>query len=130
MEIQVAPLNIKQYWPATEEEAAENKAELARYRKELGEKITSKAVLTPDSPTTFTSTFDGYGDSGQYHHEAGDEEVDALLSHMVYTVVTFDWYNNDGGGGDITWDVVSDVITINGYKSVITQEDVMSEVVF
>lgn len=118
MEIQVAPLNIKRNCPATEEVKAQNKAELARYRKELGEKIVAKAILTPDAPTTFTSSFDGYGDSFHYYPKAGDEEVDALLSHVAYTVMTkvnFDWHSKYVEIGSIMWDSVSGIISIDGY---------------
>lgn len=117
MELNVKPLKI---------EPQQYEKELSRYRKELGEAIIAQRILDTSIPVEYTSTFDGYGDSGQYNHEAGQDEVDTLFSHMIDTVVTFDWYNGDGGGGDITWDVLSDVITINGYANTVTQEDMMS----
>lgn len=130
MEINISPLNIKRNFPVSDEVTAENTAELARYRKELGEKITAQKLLDNNTPIEYTATFDGYGDSGQYNNDSGSAEVDALFSYMVDTVVTFDWYNNDGGGGDITWNVITDVITINGYVNVTTQEDAMCEETF
>ena len=127
MEINIDPLKISRNYPYSPEVAEKNKKELERYRKELGEKITSLALLNPTYLTTFSSTFSGYGDSGQYDYTSGNFEVDDLFAYMVDTVVNFDWYNNEGGGGDITWDVISDTITINGYQNVTSQVSMMEE---
>ena len=130
MELSIKPLNIERSYPLKDGQKERNEKELERYRKELGEKITAKRLLDPKTPLEYTSTFDGYGDSGEYNYDSGDDEVDTLLCYMVDTVVTFDWYNNEGGGGDITCNVLTDTITINGYANVTTQEDMMIEETF
>lgn len=60
-------------------------------------------------------TFSGYGDSGQIDEYSGDERADILLSAVTDFGVTWDWYNNDGGGGTITWRVLDDEIDVSGY---------------
>lgn len=99
---------------------------LTAMREAVRKDIMAKAVLYPDTPLIYENDFDGYGDSGQmYPNSTYPESVNKILSEALNAYVTFDWYDNDGGGGDITWDVIEDKITINGYQNVTTQESMM-----
>lgn len=100
-------------------------------RAALRQKLLTQHILNDGISLRFHGSFSGCGDSGNY--DGGDyknSEVDELFADALEEFVTFDWYNNDGGGGDITWDVVDDKITINGYYNEIVSTDVMSEEVF
>lgn len=104
--------------------------ELQKIRKELREKILQNALLDQDAPTTFSVDFSGYGDSGQMHdpnHDLENGEVGDFFHKVMSQYIHFDWYNNDGGGGDITWDVVNDKIKINGYSNRTVQEEEVDE---
>jgi hypothetical protein len=72
-------------------------------------------------------TFNGYGDSGEIFERSDHPGVNVLLSAALDKFVTFDWYNNDGGGGDIQWMVAEDKIIINGYYNETVQTDVMEK---
>lgn len=80
-----------------------------------------KMIGEENIPLTSQGYFSGSGDSGSYDICTGMPAVDLFLEKMLDIHVTFDWYNNDGGGGDITWDVMTDKITINGYTNVINE---------
>jgi len=96
-------------------------------RTSLREKLMVAHLLDPTVPLHFEGGFQGYGDSGQYENDSGNDEVDKLFSDAVDIFVTFDWYNNEGGGGDLTWDVKEDKLTINGYYNEVQQVSMMSE---
>lgn len=85
------------------------------------------SVLLGSNKGEFTGEFHGEGDSGNYEIETGDHLIDKFLEQMLERHVHFDWYNSDGGGGDITWDVARDKIVINGYQNVVQTESVMTE---
>lgn len=95
-------------------------------RAELLETLRVNELVKGD-PGHFESSFDGYGDSGQYNNDSGNNSVDKLFSDMIDSHVNFDWYNNEGGGGTISWDISSDTITINGYQNIINQETMMDD---
>lgn len=96
-------------------------------RKKLRETLLIDRILD-NGKLIFEGTFDGYGDSGEYYIDTGNTDVDSFLNECLNINVTFDWYNNDGGGGDIKWEVISDKITINGYYNVTEQHIEMDEV--
>lgn len=75
--------------------------------------------------TTFVLTFSGEGDSGNYWNDCENPLVNRFLTLIGEEHIDFNWYDNDGGGGDITWDISTDTITINGYYNVVTQETAM-----
>lgn len=102
--------------------------QLAVYRKELREELLGKRVEGTDVSDEFQMTFDGSGDSGNYNYDSGDSLVDFLLVSLGEENIHFDWYNNEGGGGDITWRLVDDVVTINGYYNVMEQVSEMEDV--
>lgn len=100
----------------------------AEKRAALRQKLLVARVLDATTPVEFAGTFSGGGDSGNY--DGGgyqNEEVDDFFGEALTEFVTFDWYNNDGGGGDITWDVVKDKITINGYYNLVESISEMTE---
>lgn len=96
------------------------------YRAALRQQIQANMLLG-SGQSTFCGSFDGCGDSGNYYVSTGDEDVDEFLTGMLEKHVTFDWYNNDGGGGDITWDVVTNKVIINGYTNVVETISQMHE---
>jgi hypothetical protein len=102
---------------------------LSIIRASLRERILTDKILL-ESQTTFSAEFDGYGDSGSVYADVGDEEINQFLTLAVETFVDFDWYNNEGGGGNITWDVISDKIIINGYFNVVQQVNALDEAEF
>ena len=102
---------------------------LSIIRASLRERILTDKILL-ESQTTFSAEFDGYADSGSVYADVGDEEINQFLTLAVETFVEFDWYNNEGGGGDITWDVISDKIIINGYFNVVQQVNALDEAEF
>lgn len=87
-------------------------------------------LLDDKAPLKFVGTFGGSGDSGSFYNDTGNDEVDSLFSDALEEFVTFDWYNNEGGGGDITWEVNTDKITINGYYNETVATEVMVGVEF
>ena len=90
-----------------------------------------KLVIDDNTVMEFKLDFDGYGDSGQvYPSQSYPDDINQFLSQAVDAYVEFDWYNNDGGGGDITWDLRTDKITINGYYNETVQHNAMDEVEF
>lgn len=118
-------------WQHAYQASQDSKKEaFAEKRKELREKLLAAKLMGESEDTEFTVTFDGCGDSGQCNNDSGNDEVDKFLSEAVDLFVTFDWYNNDGGGGDITWDIVADEIIINGYYNETVRTDAMTEEVF
>lgn len=110
-----------------QEREAQKKLDLQTTRQTLRETLLTGSILGSEGNLVFQADFDGYGDSGQVHANTKNKSVDAFLETCVDVYVTFDWYNNDGGGGDITWDVIADKITINGYSNETVQHDQMSE---
>lgn len=105
-------------------------ADFEERRKTLREELLAEALATQGAPTVFQGTYDGYGDSGQSQIDSKDERVVALLDEAIDLFVTFDWYNNEGGGGDITWDIKTDKITINGYYNEVQQVSALEEAEF
>lgn len=101
-------------------------AELAIFRAALRSDCLISS-LVEGGQTSFYGEFCGSGDSGNYEPMEKNTAVNRFLEYMVQIHVHFDWYNNDGGGGDITWYVTDDVVTINGYQNVTTTESVMLE---
>lgn len=90
--------------------------------------ICLQKIITDATEPTVGLTFDGYGDSGNHHYnDTYDPPVRAFLETAMDTYVTFDWYNNDGGGGDLTWHLTDDKITINGYSNYTETHQEMDE---
>lgn len=95
-------------------------ARRARFRQQQLE----TAILEPDTPTRFEMDFYGSGDSGDYETADLPQEVAELLQEACEKYVTWDWCNNDGGGGNITWDLPSDEMEITGHYNVMESVDV------
>jgi hypothetical protein len=93
-------------------------------------RLIKDAILGREVDVEPMADFYGSGDSGQLGDIPADADVAELFDDALRKFVTFDWYNNEGGGGDITWNVLSDVITINGYYNVVEQVHEMSEAEF
>jgi len=104
--------------------------EMKVFRSELRDACTATKLIFNDFHMTPTGSFDGSGDSGNTHVYTKNAHVNAFLEWMLNTHVTFDWYNNDGGGGDIMWDIHNDKVTINGYQNITETEQVMDGEVF
>ena len=92
-----------------------------KYRKELREKLLAEILVNganDEHPTTLVLEFSGSGDSGQADNSFEDLHTNAFFMYMLNTKVTGDWYNNEGGGGTITWDLHEDEITVESYYNV------------
>jgi hypothetical protein len=109
---------------------AKELVEFAELRAEVRTKVLADALIIGKHGTEFEATFNGYGDSGDVNAHTGVDAIDEFLSEAIYKFVEFDWYNNDGGGGDITWDLKTDKITINGYSNYTETNEEMDEEVF
>lgn len=103
--------------------------ELEIFRYLLRQRILEKRLLDENVPTEFEGEFNGSGDSGDYYVEFGDnyDDVRSFIMHMLSKHVQFDWYNNEGGGGDIKWNVYDNIVTINGYYNVMERVEEMVE---
>lgn len=98
---------------------------VTKYRKNLRDKLMADKLLglIGDEDLTIELGFSGSGDSGSWDDTHKDEAVQHMFNFYLDKHVTWDWYNNDGGAGNITWDVVKNEITINGYYNVTEQVD-------
>jgi len=101
------------------------------YRAALLSELRREALVTANSPTEFTVDFSGSGDSGNMDLcIPEDSRVDTVFEYALNSFVHFDWYNNDGGQGDMTWNITTDEITISGSYNEILSEIAMNEEVF
>ena len=96
-------------------------------RQEIRNRLLTNALLNNDEELTIEGSFDGYGDSGTVTINHDERQVCEFLEEMVENNCHFDWYNNEGGGGDITWHLKSDKIIINGYYNVTEAVTAMDE---
>jgi hypothetical protein len=100
------------------------RASRKKERAELLPLLRQLNIFASGSPE-FTIEFDGYGDSGMFYDVTPSIPNEDELTNRVQEllegygnddqVVSWDWYNNDGGGGELVWDISKDVITINGH---------------
>ena len=100
---------------------------IAQERPILREKLLIDMLLHDDSNKIIEAEFDGYGDSGTVHCDHQDSKVVSFMENIVDYFVQYDWYNGEGGGGTVTWNLVEDKITIQGHVNVIEtvpQDDV------
>jgi hypothetical protein len=113
---------IEQARKRYEEQRAASKAEATALRAELLAKLHAAGILR------VSAEFDGSGDSGAINvlrffnalepdspeaepPESLIEEVDSLF-YAALEDTDVDWYNNDGGYGEIAWNVTADEISI------------------
>jgi hypothetical protein len=104
--------------------------EFAKLRAEVRTKVLADALIIGKHGTEFEAVFDGVGDSGDVYADTGVLVIDKFLEKAVDTFVEFDWHNNDGGYGDIKWDLKTDKIIINGYTNFTDSECEMDEAEF
>lgn len=105
-------------------------------RAELRQKLLINAVFLRGD-TTFSVVFDGYGDSGTVHaffpaitdDQELSDELEKFFDVVVDREVHWDWYNDEGGGGNVVWDLEKDTVTINGYYNVTEQEHQAEQVI-
>lgn len=88
------------------------------------------ATLLQDAPSEYSAEFNGYGDSGELDYSDELPLLKAFFNYILHHHVTFDWYNNEGGGGDITWKLHDDVAVVNGYRNTTVAESIMDAVEF
>jgi hypothetical protein len=122
--------DIDAWMKANQEKVETERTEFAKLRAEVRTKVLADALIIGKHGTEFEADFDGEGDSGDVHADTGVKIIDEFLEKAVETFVEFDWYNNSGGGGDITWDLKTDKIIINGYTRYTETEAEMSEAEF
>jgi hypothetical protein len=98
-----------------------NFADFCTYRAQLREKLLAEILINgenEDHSSTLVLEFSGSGDSGSADNSFDDDHLNHFMMHLMNTKVTGDWYNNDGGGGTITWDLHEDEILIESYYNV------------
>jgi hypothetical protein len=96
----------------------------ADVRAVLREGLMIGALLDSNNELKFSAEFSGYGDSANVDAATGLAAMDMFLTGMVNRHANWDWYNNDGGGGDIEWAVKEDEIKISGHYNETVQQDV------
>jgi len=57
------------------------------------------------------------GDPSSRYFNYKDPEYDEL-AEICYNLLTYDWYNNEGGNGNISIDLVNNIIDIDAYHIV------------
>ena len=110
---------------------------MAKYRLDQESKqkvaLTKLGVLAPEyiknGYTNIHIYYSGCGDSGEVTEVYADTNSSDSKTHtfryndtefqemseIVYDLLTYDWYNNDGGGGSKTIDLFHKEIEIDGY---------------
>lgn len=69
--------------------------------------------------------FDGSGDSGEVFNREYDaalnniEDIAFIIEDHCLNMISFDWYNNEGGYGDITFDLKTGSVIIDGFERVV-----------
>lgn len=109
--------------------------DLGLQRTRLREKLLKNKLLDDNAETTVSIEYSGYGDSGQIDQyadgdEVGDAEGAAELSEFLWQLMWdrhSGFENNEGGNGTVTWDFVSDTITVEHNDAVITYETTVTE---
>lgn len=115
--VDAAPLDVLNAYASKRAHFRENDLPLVRHI--LREELLGLRLCGVEFETA--TEFNGYGDSGIVEDASDIPALNTFLSSMVDHHVTFDWYNNDGGGGDIAWDLSADTVTINGYYNTVQQ---------
>ncbi len=81
----------------------------------LEERIKIRDELLAEGVAKVNMEYDGYGDSGQTNYISHDQAqyfLDSLISHYHSG-----FENNEGGGGEIAWDLIKDEISIEHYDN-------------
>ena len=53
----------------------------------------------------------------KYIKEHPDEKLSSDLHWFIVDIVDYDWYNNEGGQGEVIWDLEKESITVNGEQN-------------
>lgn len=107
---------MQQKFPLTwvdelETSESENQINLDVLREKLRLKYLSNALFA-DGETEVIVAYSGGGDSGDVdENNTDDPEVADFLMHFVNNTHS-GWENNDGGSGEIFWDLRSDTIKL------------------
>ena len=110
---------------------------MARHRQNEIDKqkaaIAKLAKLAPEyiknGYTVIHIGYSGCGDSGEVNDVYADTNSDdnkihifnykdneyEEMSEIAYDILTYDWYNNEGGGGSITIDLFHKEVEVDGY---------------
>jgi len=99
----------------TFKEITDEKERWKAQRAAIRQKILAQRLIDDTVPLSYNGNFYGSGDSGYYDKNFGNKEVDDLFSNAIDLFVKIDWYNNEGGGGAIIWNVQTDVMVIDAY---------------
>lgn len=106
------------FWSTTEEEAAQRAAALSsapNYEERV--KVMGAVDVSDESTLRFFSS------------DTGEIEVMTVAKaaeHLAYSALNatgMDWYNNDGGQGEITIDATTEVVTVEMGINITTTED-------
>ena len=91
--------------------------EFVTYREALRERLLTDIMLGLFDDLIPNAYFCGGGDSGEVYTETSDDELNFFFERLVTERIEWDWYNGDGGGGDINWDLKEDELVITGYQN-------------
>lgn len=113
-------------WQREAEEKRQRDAEiLAAKRKTLLEDL-RVSVMLGEISSPISVDYDGYGDSGEIHGDHLPDGVADLLWETMWSIHA-GFENNEGGNGTITWDLATDVITIDHNDAEIVYHNTVSE---
>ena len=106
-------MSLKSYDKKIDRIRAERQKAFSKRRPALLETLRAM-VLTDELKNPIIIQYEGYGDSGGFEDVPKNipDEVEDFLWDLL-TAEEGGWENNDGGRGDIKWDVNTDKITID-----------------
>lgn len=113
-------------WVASQDQAKFDVDQIAAFRQVALAELRRQRLVDTQIPGEFNVEFSGYGDSGEMYH-VDNPWVSLLFEWHLQNSVHFDWYNNEGGGGDMTWTLDDDKIIINGYYNFVETVTEMNE---
>ena len=87
----------------------------AEYCQILRNQLLVEIMLGNSEERIITLSFSGDSDSGTWDDQHENPLVQNVFDYLQEHHVTWNWWNNDGGGGSITWDLEQNTIEIKGY---------------
>jgi hypothetical protein len=121
---ETAEKTVSQWLETVEEHALKDHEVFQKYRNSLRDVLLAEQLIEEGGEHEISLSFSGSGDSGNWDDEHDNACVMTLFNHLLNNVVTWDWYNNDGGGGTISWDLATNTINIEGYYNETVQTPV------
>ena len=110
---------IDDIYKRMDEAHAAKQLEITKTRKEM------LALLRAAGVTKVKGNYEGYGDEGNIEkvtiepENSGFKDTDETLKNLLWSIAyntNLGFENNDGGQGDLAWDIASDKINITHHQ--------------